>query len=272
MTAPLFHLEPGRLDGVRPGGRVVLDGAEGHHAATVMRLAVGEEVRLSDTRRLLVTGEVVETQRGALTVQVSDIRREPQERPRLVLVQALAKDRRDVQAIESATELGVEAVVPWDAERSVARWKAGREAKKHAEWTSVVRTAAKQTRRTAVPEVEQLHTTAQYCRRIADQEHVVVVVLHETEDGSLADALQELDAAGAEELHLVVGPEGGIAPAEIERLVSAGARVARLGPTVLRSSTAGPAALAGVQVLLGRWEGPGSAEPSASGSGATAVD
>ncbi|MDZ5077959.1 16S rRNA (uracil(1498)-N(3))-methyltransferase [Nesterenkonia sp. HG001] len=265
MTAPLFHLEPGQLDGVEVGGQVVLDGAEGHHAATVMRLSPGAEIQLSDTRRLRVTGEVVEAARGELTVAVSEVRREPLERPRLVLVQALAKDRRDLQAVESATELGIEAVVPWEAERSVARWKAGREAKKHAEWVSIVRTAAKQTRRTAVPEVEQLHTTAQYCRRIVEQKGVAVVVLHETEERSLDGALRELDAVDAEELHLVVGPEGGITPGEIERLVSAGARVARLGRTVLRSSTAGPAALAGVQVLLGRWSGPGSPEAGASG-------
>ncbi|MDS2171720.1 16S rRNA (uracil(1498)-N(3))-methyltransferase [Nesterenkonia sp. CL21] len=254
MTAPLFHLAPGRLDGVSCGDHVRLDGAEGHHAATVMRLEVGEEVHLSDTRRLRVTGSVVETGAGVLTVEVSAVEEEPDERPRLVLVQALAKDRRDLQAIESATELGVDRIVPWQAERSVARWKAGREAKKHAEWVSTVRAAAKQTRRTAVPEVEQLHTTAQYAAAAAADPRRAVVVLHESDEHTLAGALQDVDASNVEELHLLVGPEGGISRGEIERLVAAGARVARLGRTVLRSSTAGPAALAGVQVLLGRWE------------------
>ncbi|GAB3188919.1 16S rRNA (uracil(1498)-N(3))-methyltransferase [Nesterenkonia suensis] len=263
MTAPLFHLEPGRLDGVEVGHRVVLDGAEGHHAATVMRLAAGEEVDLSDTRRIRVTGVVVDAERGQLTVEATAVRHDQLDRPRLVLVQALAKERRDLQAIESATELGVDAIVPWDAERSVARWKSDRQAKKHTEWVSTVRAAAKQTRRTAVPEVEQLHSTAQYARRIAEDQRIAVVVLHETEERSLEGALRELTAGGAEELHLVVGPEGGITASEIDQLVASGARVARLGRTVLRSSTAGPAALAGVQVLLGRWDGPGvSAEAS----------
>lgn len=283
MTAPLFHLGPGRLDGVAVGDLVRLDGAEGHHAATVMRLVAGEEVQLSDTRRLRVTGSVVGTTTGELTVQVRLVEEEPDLRPRLVLVQALAKDRRDLQAIESATELGVDRIVPWQAERSVARWKPGREAKKHAEWLSTVRTAAKQTRRTAVPEVEELHSTARYAASAAEDPGRVVVVLHESEQRTLSGALDELDVRSADELHLVVGPEGGIAPGEIDQLVAAGARVARLGRTVLRSSTAGPAALAGVQVLLGRWEHPeeipdaheGSAQPgptAASAAAASPVD
>lgn len=260
MTAPLFHLAPGSLAGVVPGSLVTLGGAEGHHAATVMRLGPGEELQLSDTVRTRVAGVVSELGAGELTVEVREVSEEPQQRPRLVLVQALAKDKRDIQAIESATELGVDAIVPWQAERSVARWKAGREVKKHAEWVSTVTTAAKQTRRTAIPEVRELQTTAQYCQAVGEQAEVGVVVLHEVEETSLAEALDELGVLGEhcalEELHLVVGPEGGISEAEVGQLTAAGARTSRLGRTVLRSSTAGPAAIAGAQVLLGRWDWP----------------
>ncbi|GGE62839.1 16S rRNA (uracil(1498)-N(3))-methyltransferase [Nesterenkonia cremea] len=254
MTAPLFHLSPGSLDGLAPGSQVTLDGAEGHHAATVMRLGAGEQVQLSDTQRLRVTGMVLDAGTGELVVEVQEISEEPLERPALVLVQALAKDKRDLQAVESATELGVDAVIPWQAERSVARWKAGREAKKHAEWVNTATTAAKQTRRTAIPEVRQLHTTAQYVRSLGEQEGVGVVVLHEVEEISLAAVLEQLEAPQLDELHLVVGPEGGISQAEIAQLTEAGARTARLGRSVLRSSTAGPAGIAGAQVLLGRWD------------------
>lgn len=258
MTAPLFHLAPGRLDGLAAGSPVVLDGPEGHHAATVMRLAQGEEVQLSDTVGTRASGVVTEASAGRLTVEIREILQEPVERPRLVLVQALAKDKRDLQAVESATELGVDAVIPWQADRSVARWKAGREAKKHAEWVSTVTGAAKQTRRTAIPEVRQLATTAEYVRSLKEAGGLGVVVLHETEEVSLAAVLEDLGALGdrspLEELHLVVGPEGGISEAEIAALRGAGARSARLGRTVLRSSTAGPAAIAGTQVILGRWD------------------
>ncbi|GAA3285977.1 16S rRNA (uracil(1498)-N(3))-methyltransferase [Nesterenkonia halobia] len=271
MTAPLFHLAPGALDAVEAGARVLVDGAEGHHAATVMRLAPGEEIVLSDTRDRRAAGVVAATGSGELTVEVRRVDVEPRPAPQLVLVQALAKDRRDVQAIESATELGVERIVPWSAERSVARWKPGREAKKHAEWVSTVRTAAKQTRRTAIPEVESLHSTAQLAERIASSADLAAVVLHETEEHTLAEALASLgmppagaaggtagaDGTTPQTLLLLVGPEGGISEAEISRLAEAGAGPARLGPTVLRSSTAGPAALTAVQVLLGRWDRPG---------------
>lgn len=263
MTAPLFHLPPGSLDEATSGVRIRLDGAEGHHAATVMRLEIGEEVLLSDARSIRAGGVVIASGRGELTVEVREVLEEPLQRPRLVLVQALAKDKRDLQAAESATELGVDAVIPWQAERSVARWKQGRETRKRAEWAHTVAAASKQTRRTAIPEVRELHTTAQYLASIRGRGELGVVVLHETESGTLARGLEQLGLLGAagvpggdtlDELHLVVGPEGGISETEIGRLAEAGAVPARLGRSVLRSSTAGPAALAATQLLLGRWD------------------
>lgn len=284
MTAPLFHLEPGALDHIGVAEVITLAGSEGHHAATVMRLQPGEPVLLSDTVGRRAEGQVRSAGSGQLEVEILSLLQEPRLMPRLVLVQALAKDRRDLQGVESATELGVDAVIPWQAERSVARWKAGREAKKHSEWVAMVRTAAKQTRRTTIPEVRPLHSTSGYLQAItAAGAEVGVVVLHETDETSLAQAIAALQAPGAhalqapggpalqapngpaehstpaaadqlQELHLVVGPEGGISDREIELLTGAGAQIARLGPTVLRSSTAGPAALAAAQLLLGRWD------------------
>lgn len=257
MTAPLFHLQPGSLDAAEPGSVLVLDGPEGHHAATVMRIGAGEQIQLSDTQYRRVGGVVLSAESGELRVEVQEVQDEPAVLPRLVLVQALAKDKRDLQAVESATELGIDAIIPWDAERSVAKWKAGREAKKHAEWTNTVRSAAKQTRRTSIPEVWELHSTTQYLKHLRNESTVGVVVLHESEDVSLHQALQDLHLLGSAapplELHLVVGPEGGISDREIADLAGAGAKTARLGRNVLRSSTAGPAAIAGTQLLLGRW-------------------
>ena len=263
MTAPMFHLAPGSLKAAEPGSVLVLEGPEGHHAATVMRLGVNEQVQLSDTEHTRAHAVVTAVEGGRLELQISGVDTEDPPLPRLVLVQALAKDRRDLQAIESATELGVDAVIPWQAERSVARWKAGREAKKHAEWVNTVTTAAKQTRRTSIPTVHPLHTTAQYLTAPAAGEGVGVVVLHETKEVSLHTVLTQmgvLTEMGAlehepamSEIHVVVGPEGGISDRELQRLTAAGARTARLGAHVLRSSTAGPAAIAGLQLLLGRW-------------------
>ncbi|TLP79366.1 16S rRNA (uracil(1498)-N(3))-methyltransferase [Nesterenkonia sphaerica] len=265
MTAPLFHLGPGALDHAEPGATVEVTGAEGHHAATVMRLGTGEPIVLSDTRSRRVDGVVIRAGTGELTVQVRTVQDEQVRPPRLVLVQALAKDKRDLQAVESATELGVDAIIPWEAARSVARWKPGREVKKHAEWVSTVRSAAKQTRRTAIPEVRELHTTAQYCQLLQRSPTAAAVALHEVDHTPLRSvlaelALTDLTALPTEpeitELYLLVGPEGGISTGELQQLTAAGTLTARLGPTVLRSSTAGPAAIAATQLLLGRWDQP----------------
>lgn len=286
MTAPLFHLSPGSLDDAAVGSSLTIGGSEGHHAATVMRLGRNEHVQLSDTQHRRAEGVVVAAAAGELTVELLAVHQEPAPKPQLILVQALAKDKRDLQAVESATELGVDGIIPWHAERSVAKWKTGREEKKHAEWVNTVTTAAKQTRRTRIPSVESLHTTAQYARLIsqltAEGHHGRqggVVVLHEADNRPLRQVLTELGilppgvvtdhgeesgnlsrASGPtqtqllDELHLVIGPEGGISDYELEALTTAGAQIARLGPTVLRSSTAGPAAVSGTQLLLGRWE------------------
>ncbi len=194
MTAPLFHMPPGSLDEAQVGSPVLLDGAEGHHAATVMRLQAGEDVLLSDTQSTLVTGVVLESGQGRLMVEVVATRTEPQQVPELVLVQALAKDKRDLQAVESATELGVDRVIPWQADRSVARWKAGREQKKHAEWTGTAKPAAKQTRRIRVPVVEPMCTSRQYVQRIAADPNAAVLVLDEADEVSLHDALRRCGA------------------------------------------------------------------------------
>ncbi|WP_120004766.1 16S rRNA (uracil(1498)-N(3))-methyltransferase [Nesterenkonia muleiensis] len=275
MTAPLFHLAPGALDDAAPGQEMQLDGAEGHHAATVLRLGAGEEIQLSDTRRRRVGGVVRTAEPGQLSIEVHWAEDEPEALPRLVLVQALAKDKRDLQAVESVTELGVDQIIPWNAERSVARWKPGREAKKHAEWVNTARTAAKQTRRTAIPEVRPLHTTVQYCQEVLAANEgltsfgqhpprIAVLVLHERGQRSLRDVLcwdlglmdsdhQWSAEQEVQELHIMVGPEGGISDQEIDQLAQAGAKPALLGKNVLRSSTAGPAAIAAIQLLRGDW-------------------
>lgn len=265
MTAPLFHLSPGALQDAVVGSIISLTGAEAHHAAVVMRLRVGEHIQLSDTVSTRVQGRIIHAESAELRVEVIQLNQEEASRPALVLVQALAKDRRDLQAVESATELGVDAVIPWQAERSVAKWKAERVSKKHAEWQNLATAAAKQTRRTSLPVVKDLVSTAQYAQMLQHSvQRIGVILLHEAEDQPLRRALAKLGLdvedqhqdAGSEldELHLVVGPEGGISDVELEALRAVGAQPARLGPTVLRSSTAGPTAIAAVQLLLGRWE------------------
>lgn len=246
MTSALFHAEAGSLADVVVGASVLLDGPEGRHAAVVRRIAVGERIQLADGTGRVADCEVAEAGKAELTLRVLALHDEPEPQPRFVLVQALAKDGRDLQAVEAVTELGVDRVIPWQADRSIVQWRAERAAKARAKWESTVRAAAKQSRRARVPEVADVVRRADLTAAVAAA--AVTLVLHEDADEPLGAV--ELPEHG--DVLLVVGPEGGVAPDELGALVEAGARAVRLGPTVLRSSSAGPAALA-VLAARARW-------------------
>jgi 16S rRNA (uracil1498-N3)-methyltransferase len=175
---------------------------------------------------------------------------------RLVLVQALAKGDRDELAIETSTELGIDAVIPWQSERSIVRWKGDRAVKAHAKWQSAVSAAAKQARRAWIPEVRSAVDTQGLAAQVAGA--ALAVILHEDAVKPLRGILEGWRDAGLagpdpREILLIVGPEGGISPREVTKLCSAGAVTALLGPHVLRSSTAGPAAVVIASDVLGRW-------------------
>lgn len=253
MSAPVFLVEPGTLDpavaGV--GAEVVLRGPEARHAVSVRRIEVGERVDLVDGAGVRVRGRVARvTTTGdgpALALEVTRREVEPEPQPRLVLVQALAKGDRDLAAVETATELGVDRIVPWQAARSIVVWRGERAAKSRARWAATARAAAKQSRRSRVPLVDEPCDTAALVHLAATAG--LVLVLHE----EATEALAGLALPEAGDVLVVVGPEGGISPDELDRLVSAGGRPVRLGRTVLRSSSAGPAALA-VLSARARWQ------------------
>jgi 16S rRNA (uracil1498-N3)-methyltransferase len=243
----LHFLLDGPLDAA-PGDAVTLGGAEAHHASTVRRVRVGEEVTVGDGRGAWLTGTVESVAPREVVVRIAERTDAAAPNPRVVLVQALAKGDRDELAVQAATELGVDEIVPWQAARSVSRWDAAKAAKGRARWATIVREAAKQAHRAWLPEVAELTSTAQLVERAAAS-HVLVL---EPTAGLRLSALT-VDAGDARDIVLVVGPEGGIAPEELDALSAAGARLVRLGETVLRTSTAGPAALAVVSTALGRW-------------------
>ncbi|MGL4743335.1 MAG: 16S rRNA (uracil(1498)-N(3))-methyltransferase [Dermatophilaceae bacterium] len=246
MTLPHFLVERSALVGCAVGDVVVVDGAVGRHAVTVRRTRVGERLVLVDGAGGSATGEVVAVGPATLELQVGGIRTDPEPRPRFVLVQALAKGGRDEQAIEAATECGVDEVVPWQAGRSVVRWHGERGAKAHRKWDAVLSAATTQSRRTRRPVLGATATTAELATRARASS--CTFVLHEEAGSPLA--AQSLPDDG--DVLLVVGPEGGIAPEEVAALEAAGAVAVRLGASVLRSSSAGPAALA-VLSAASRW-------------------
>jgi 16S rRNA (uracil1498-N3)-methyltransferase len=228
---------------VGAGSVVQVTGEEARHAITVARVRVGERISVSDGDGLLATGAVTSTEGGVVTIDIESAARHPASSPELWLAQALAKGDRDELAVQAATELGVSGVIPWAAERSISRWDGAKATKGRERWASIVREATKQSTRPRVPIVEPVVTLASLAKLPG-----LVLVLEPTAGERLTEV--ELDA---ERITLVVGPEGGVSPRELEAFAAAGARAVRLGPEVLRTSTAGPAALAVLNARLGRW-------------------
>lgn len=227
------------------GGRVVLGGAEARHAVTVSRVRVGESITVGDGAGLVVTGEVVSAEPGELVLEVAEVRRIEASGPAIWLAQALAKGDRDEQAVQAATELGVDGVIPWSAQRSISRWEGAKIRKGQERWEAIVREATKQSIRPFLPEVAPLVTTKQLAQLAATTRMLVL-------EPTATTALSSIEPDGRD-LVIVVGPEGGVAPSELALLESAGAEPVRLGENVLRTSTAGPAAIAVLSAALGRW-------------------
>jgi 16S rRNA (uracil1498-N3)-methyltransferase len=245
MTLPL-HLVPS-LTGVRAGDAVTVEGDEAHHAVAVRRLRVGESVVLTDGAGASLTGSVTSTGQRVFTVEADTIEVHPEPQPAITVVQALPKGDRGELAVELLTEVGVARVVPWAAARSVAVWKGERVAKGLARWRSTAREAAKQSRRTWHPEVEDLATTDEVVGLLG--EAALAVVLHE----EAGDPLAGIEVPATGRLVVVVGPEGGLTDEEIAAFAAAGARSARLGDEVLRTSTAGLAAVSALLARTPRW-------------------
>lgn len=244
MTAPVFVVD--RLDGMGP--EFVLDGPEGRHAVSVKRLRPGEDVVLTDGRGHWADCVVKAAEgKDRLVLTGLGVHEDPPESPRITVVQALPKGDRGELAVETMTETGVDAIVPWAASRCITQWRGERGLKALAKWRATAREAGKQSRRTRFPEVADAATTKQVAALLAKADFAAV--LHESGDNPLATA--ELPAEG--EIVLVVGPEGGVSPEELEQFTAAGARPYRLGPSVLRTSTAGTAATALLLGRTGRW-------------------
>lgn len=245
MSLPV-HLVPG-LDEVAVGHEVTVDGDEAHHAVAVRRLRVGEQVVLTDGRGTSARGPVTSTGKRVFVVEVEELTRHDRPEPDVVVVQAIPKGDRGELAVEVLTEIGVASVVPWAASRSVAVWKGERATKSLARWRSTAREAAKQARRSWHPEVTEMASTADVVTLVGSAG--LAVVLHEEATSSLA----ALDVPGSGRVVVVVGPEGGLSEDEVAAFVAAGAVSVRLGAEVLRTSTAGVAAVSALLARTPRW-------------------
>lgn len=258
-TPPAFLALERTLAGLHAGDEYALAGQEGRHAAKVARIGAGERILLTDADGRQVLAEVRTAHKESLQTELlADPDPAVDRRPRLGLVQALATGGRDEQAVESATELGADRITPWIAQRSVSVWKGEKLRKGRARWEATVRAAVKQCRRPGIPAVEDALTSVVLADDVRERVETggMALVLHEQESAPLMALAKELRTAatgGVPEITMIVGPEGGITEQELGLLRDAGARTVLLGPEVLRSSTAGPAAMAVLSALIGRW-------------------
>lgn len=226
----------------------MLDGQEGRHAATVRRLAPGERADVTDGRGLLAECVVTAAAPGLLELAVVRRRAEPAPEPRVVVVQAIPKGDRGELAVEIMTEVGVDVVVPWSADRCVARWRGERADKALQRWRATAREAAKQSRRARFPEITG-PAGLQAVAELAAGASLAILL-----DAGAAAGLGTVPVPRSGDIVLIIGPEGGVSPAESSILARAGAGGARLGPSVLRTSSAGAVAAALVLDRCGRWD------------------
>ena len=239
-----FYLND-ELASARVGERISVTGNEARHAVTVSRLVPGESLAVGNGAGLVVTGTIVSTEPAEFVLEVTTVSGSPPASPTIWLAQALAKGDRDEYAVQQATELGVDGVIPWAAQRSIVRWEGNKVAKGRQRWSAIVREASKQSLRPWIPEVGDLASTAVLCA-LAGQARMLVL------DPTAEQPLSAFEPDGRD-IILVVGPEGGVSESELSRLTAAGASAWRLGTPVLRTSTAGPAAIAVLNTRLGRW-------------------
>ena len=249
MSRALFYVDT--LPEV--GEQAVVDGDEGFHAASVRRIRRGEQLDLSDGAGALAHCVIEDVGKARLTARVLERAAVPPAVPAVTVVQALPKSDRSELAIELATEAGADGFVAWQASRCVTRWDGqARVEKGLRRWRAVARSAARQSRRAQIPPVTGVVSTAELARRVTDDVATGAVVLALYE--SATERLAKLPLAQADSVTLIVGPEGGISDDEIAALAAAGASPVRLGPTVLRTSTAAAVALAALGVLTARWD------------------
>jgi 16S rRNA (uracil1498-N3)-methyltransferase len=246
MSLPVHVVDS--LADARVGSTVEVTGDEAHHAVAVRRLRVGELVVLTDGRGRSVTVTVASTGKRVFAATVETVDDQPTPEPSVTVVQAIPKGDRGELAVEMLTEVGVSRIVPWAAARSVAVWKGERGAKSVTRWRSTAREAAKQARRSWFPEVSDLAATADVVPLVGTAD--LAVVLHEDASAALA-SLAVVPATGS--VVVVVGPEGGLTEDEVAAFVDAGAHAVRLGAEVLRTSTAGLAAVAALLSRTPRW-------------------
>jgi len=231
-------------DQINDGSTQTLDKVDAHHAIKVLRLKLGEVIKISDGVKKWVSGSIIEISKKELTISISERGDFEEKKPELVLVQAVTKSERNKEMLELAIEAGVDRIIPWQAERSISKWQSDSAQK----WEIGIKEACKQARQVRLPKLMPMLTTAGVVQFLSKDARIIV--FHESASEKFAQ-LQLPESLAS--IYLVIGPEGGISQSELSIFENGGSKIVRLGETVLRSAHAGFAAISAVQTKLGRW-------------------
>lgn len=232
------------VDHLDIGNTQELSGDEAHHAVKVMRLAIGEKIKIADSNGNWVSGSITEVGKKNLKIDVAERGSTDTKKPELVVVQAVTKSDRTKEMLELLTVGGADQITPWQAEHCISKWQSDSSSK----WRILIKEAAKQARRVKLPELRDVLTTNQLINSFKSTDQIVI--LHEGASKKFSKLNLSKDA---ERIILIIGPEGGISEVELSQLQEAGAVAVQLGESVLRSAHAGFAALSAVQSAIGRW-------------------
>jgi len=232
------------VDQISSGSTQELSGDEGHHAVKVMRLQIGEQIKIADNLGNWVSGAITEVGKKSLKIDVAERGNAERLKPELILVQAVTKSDRTKEMLELLTVAGADQIIPWQAQRCISKWKSDSTDK----WLTTIKESAKQARRVKLPVLSDAVTTNQLVKLFQAEDQIIV--LHESAQLNLS---QFNFIENTKRIFIIIGPEGGISEEEIAQLTSANAVVVQMGENVLRSAHAGFAALSGIQTLIGRW-------------------
>jgi 16S rRNA (uracil1498-N3)-methyltransferase len=220
---------------------------QAHQITRVLRLRPGDQVRVFDgTGREVIASLAATTARRVTARILGEMPSLPATNFRVALAQVVPRGPAMDHIVAKATELGVARIVPLEGERSVRRAAAARTSR----WIRIVQEAAEQCGRRDLPEIVPA-TTLDAFLLDHHRETPLLACDASRERQSLTAACRQL--RGASSVTLVIGGEGGLSPAEVERLRSHGARLVSLGPRLLRAETAALAALSVLQAMLGDW-------------------
>ena len=244
MNLPRFYCR----EALSPGAHIDLPEPVARHAVRVLRLPPGAPMVLFDGRGGEYEAQIERIEKSRVVVELGAWRDVERESKLVVtLVQAVQAGEKMDFTIQKAVELGVADVVPVDSRRSVIRLAGERAAKRVAHWQGVAASACEQCGRNQVPLVAPLEKLEHWLARPARPG--LRLMLAPDAEHSLADLRP------ARDVQLLIGAEGGLDPQEVIAAKQAGFQAVRLGPRVLRTETAGLAALAALQALWGDFRG-----------------